>query len=101
MKTSSDFDQRSNRSAHDDSPAGRINDTRKEFEDRAFAGAVRADQPESFSLIDFKTDIVQRIKFLLLARPPALYQSGDLFANRSGPELAQAITLRNLIDGDD
>ncbi len=62
VKACAEFEQGCDASADGDAAGGRRGDAGDDFEQRAFAGTVRADEAEGFAGVDGEGDVLKRVK---------------------------------------
>jgi hypothetical protein len=60
MKTGADFQAASRRDRESVRVRASASDARQNFQQRALAGAVQADDADNFTAVDFERDILQR-----------------------------------------
>src|SRR5256885_7906464 len=62
MKTRADFEQTAYSAPHVDRAFGRLGDSAEDFQQRALARAIAANQSDAFTLLDAERDVLERPK---------------------------------------
>ncbi|MCG3159930.1 MAG: hypothetical protein JMDDDDMK_00956 [Acidobacteria bacterium] len=88
MKPGAEFQQRRDPAFHPDAPSGRFHHARNQFEQRAFARAVVADDAHDLALADFQADAAERLEIVMLntalhETDRILFEAADLFARHA------------------
>ncbi len=91
VKTGANFKQRANSTAQFAVAFGGVSHARKNFEQSALPGAVSADDTQSLTLLDVKTDIAQCPDFFFLAFVVAFTENIAQVLHLAHDQVAQGI----------
>src|SRR2546421_3485953 len=88
MKTGPDFEKSADSAVDIDSARGRLGDSVQNFQERAFAGAIAADDSERFATFHVERNILERPKGFR-CRSSAAAQAVDQSARQTGQLIVQ------------